>query len=258
MFRNTLGAAAVVAAVIQLGSAQAGEQFADKTRGYTVELPERWVSVSPNVVTQINHAVALFVKQNISYQGCFVPSGHTSSELPRILIQFQPWDGEIPDYDSLEQKLKSEMPAALTKVKKDAGAPLRSLEVGDVALDRKANRLMMRMQASAPGDGVIQGLSVGMLGRDGIVFLHCYARQDRFARTVPLFEVFADSFRFEPGRAYEPSMATVTASSGRSGGRSSLPSWLGSFRNRTTIGAIIGAGIGMVAMASRYRRRRPA
>ena len=257
MFRFTARAVAVATCVLLSGPGHAGEIYTDKSRGYSIEIPDRWVSVSPNVVTQINHAIALFVKQNVSYQACFVPAGHTSAELPRILVQFQPWDGEIPTYDVLEKTLKRDMPAAVNKVKKDTGAPLRSLEVGDVALDRKANRITMRMQASVPGDGMVQGLSIGMVGKDGIVFFHCYARAERFARTVPLFEVFADSFRFEPGRSFDESVATLTSESGRSGGRSSMFSWMGGFR-RGTIGALIGGGIGLIAMAARRWRRRPA
>lgn len=256
MARNTLLASAAVIAILAFGTARAGEMFNDKSRGYSVELPERWVSVSPNVMTQINDAVSMFVKQNVSYQACFVPTGHTSAELPRILIQFQPWSDGVPTYDVLEKTLKSELPGAVNKVKNEVGAPLRSLEVGEIALDRKANRLTMRMQSSAPGDGVVHGLSIGMLGRDGIVFLHCYARQDRFARTVPLFEVFADSFQFNPDRAYDPSLATITTMSGSSSGRRSSFSWMSSLRGGT-VGGVIGAGIGLLAMASRYRRRKP-
>lgn len=257
MRRYFAGTLTTVFCFLLNGPIHAGEIYSDKSRGFAVEIPDRWVSVSPTVVTQINHAIATFTKSTVSYQACFVPNGHTSSELPRILVQIQPWDNGVPTYDALEESLKRDIPAAMNKAKKDSGAAIGSLDIGDMILDRKANRLTVRMQVSVPGDGMVQGLSIGMLGRDGIVFLHCYSRLDRFPRTVPLFEVFVDSFHFSPGQGYDPSMATVKTMSTRSGGKSSSFSWMGSLRGGT-IGGIIGAGVGLMALASRYFRRRTA
>ena len=40
----------------------------------------------------------------------------------------------------------------------------------------------MRMQASVRGEGTVQALLIGMLGKNGVVFLHCYATSEHFAR----------------------------------------------------------------------------
>ena len=180
-------------------------------------------------MSQINSAVAMFLKQKISYVACFVPLGHTSSELPRIMIQFQPWDNGIPTYEALEESLKRDVKAAIGEVKKETGLPIRSVELGQIALDRKENRIVMRMQAAVRGEGTVQALSIGMLGKSGVVFLHCYATSERFTRTVPLFEVFADSFKFAPGQAYDPAEATVT-SIPRQESRARSFSWFGALR----------------------------
>jgi hypothetical protein len=239
----------------QTSTTVAGEKYRNEEHGFTVELPDRWVSVSPTVVTQINSVIERFLNANISYLTCFVPAGRTSSELPRIFVQFQPWDGGIPTYEALEEDLKTELDKAVGKVKKEAGIPLHSLNLGDVILDRKENRLQMRMQAIVPGEGSVHALSIGMMGKSGVVFLHCYARADKFARTVPLFEVFADSFRYDEGRAYDPAEATVTEST-----RSSRGSYMGfslpGASHGGLIGALIGGGLGAVVWAVRKARRR--
>lgn len=237
-----------------LGSpANAGEKYHNATHGFSVELPDRWVSVSPNVVTQINSAIARFLKANVSYLACFVPAGRTSSELPRIFVQFQPWDGGVPTYEALEEDLKTDLDKAVGQVKRDSGIPLHSLNIGDVVLDRNENRLHMRMQASVPGEGTVHALSVGMMGKSGVVFLHCYAKADKFARSVPLFEVFADSFKYDSGFAYDPAEATVTTPTRSSGGTFKGFSLPGASRGGL-IGALIGGGIGVVVWAARRRR----
>src|SRR5205085_7844703 len=144
---------------------------------------------------------------------------------------------------------------AVKQVKREAGLSLRSLDLGEVSLDRKVNRLMMRLQASVPGEGAVHGLSIGMLGKDGIVFLHCYAREERFSKTVPVFEVFADSFQFARGKAYDPAEATVTVIPRAESAKNAGFSWMGASRGGMT-GAIIGGGIGVLAVAARFLRRR--
>src|SRR5262249_36730037 len=141
--------------------------------------------------------------------------------------------------------------------KKTSGIPLRSLEIGETSLDRSTKRLMMRMQASVVGDGVVHGLSIGMLGKEGVVFLHCYAKQERFARMLPVFEVFADSFEFAAGKDYDPAEATVTTIPHGENARKSGFSWIGASRGGLT-GAIVGGGIGVLAVAARLLRRRVA
>jgi len=234
--------------------AQAGDQYKNDVHGFSVEIPDRFVSVSPNVMSQINSAVAMFLKQKVSYVACFVPLGHTSSELPRIMIQFQPWDNGEPTYEALEESLKRDVKAAIGEVKKETGLPIRSVELGQIALDRKENRIVMRMQAAVRGEGTVQALSIGMLGKSGVVFLHCYATSERFARTVPLFEVFADSFKFAPGQAYDPAEATVTSIPRQESSRSGF-SWFGASRGGL-YGGLIGGGIGVLALVARVWRRR--
>lgn len=240
-------------------TAMAGEKYRNSTHGFVVEVPDRWVSVSPTVVTQINSAIARFLNADISYLACFVPAGRTSSELPRIFVQFQPWEGGVPTYEALEEDVKAELEKAVGQVKRDSGIPLSSLNIGDVVLDRQENRLYMRMQASVPGEGTVHALSIGMMGKMGVVFLHCYARADKFPRTVPLFEVFADSFRFDSGRGYDPAEATVTTPT-RSSGNGSRSSWnsfsLSGASKGRLIGALIGGGIGVVVWGVRKARRR--
>jgi hypothetical protein len=237
------------------GPAYADELFKDNANGFSVEIPDRWVSVSPNVMTQINSAVAMFLKQKVSYLACFVPYGHTSAELPRIMIQFQPWDTGIPTYEALEESLKRDVKTAIGEVKKESGSTIRSVELGQISLDRKENRIVMRLQAAVRGEGTVQALSVGMLGKNGIVFLHCYATDDKFTRTVPLFEVFADSFKFAPGHAYDPAEATVTSIPRPESSRSGSFSWFGASRGGL-YGGLIGGAIGVLALVARVWRRR--
>ena len=236
--------------------ASAADYYREKIYGLSVEIPDHWHSVAPEVVTQINSTIARFLNAKISYLTCLVPAGHTSAELPRILIQFQPWDGGIPTYEAIEDTLKNDVRQAIGKIKKDSSIPLRSLEVGDASLDRKSNRIMMRMQSSVPGDGLVQGLSIGILGKQGVVFLHCYAKDEKFRRTAPLFEYFADTFKWEAGKEYNPAEATVTAMP-HSGSRdqSNSFSWFSASRGGM-YGAIIGGGVGALALAARFLRRR--
>src|SRR5438477_131331 len=79
-------------AVVAFGASYvpAADIHRDASNGFRVQVPDRWDSTSTTAVAALNSAVMRFMHQSINYTACFVPRGHTSTDLPRILIQWQP------------------------------------------------------------------------------------------------------------------------------------------------------------------------
>src|SRR5439155_1815076 len=138
------------------------------------------------------------------YIAGFIPLGRTTSDLPRILIQYQRWPEEPVCYEQLEAALQDGLPSAMKKVEDSLPLKLQSLGENMFYLDRTKNRMVIRLRAEVPGTGTVDGISFGMLGKSGAVLLHCYARKEKFTSTLPLFERFADSFKFDKGKEFVP------------------------------------------------------
>ena len=129
MVRTRLGAIGL-ALVWLAPAAQAGEKYRDAAHGYRVELPDRWSSVPPGVVGQLNTFVAQATKQSVTYVACFVPPGRTSSDFPKVLVQWLPWPGPPASYEQIEEALRAEVPGAMKKVEADLPVKLHELESG--------------------------------------------------------------------------------------------------------------------------------
>ena len=54
------------------------------------------------------------------------------------------------------------------------------------------------------GVGPIIGYSVGMIGSERIIFLHCYTREEEQDRWLPVFETLVNGFTYDPGYEFVP------------------------------------------------------
>src|SRR5439155_26129986 len=97
---------------------------------FRVEIPDRWDSTSASAVAALNGAVMKLTKQSVHFTVCFVPRGRTSSDLPRILIQWERWPEPPPNYEAIDEVLARELPAALKRTESSLPIKLQALEAG--------------------------------------------------------------------------------------------------------------------------------
>jgi hypothetical protein len=271
MLRPRLVAAAI-ALVAFAASAPAGEPYRDRDHQFRLTMPDRWDTTNPSAVTALSSAVFKYTSQSINYTACFVQRGRTSTDLPRILVQWLDWPEAPPNYEAIHEGLSRELAGAARQAESNLPVKLNGLEVGGHYVDREKNRVVIRMRVGVPGVGTVEAVSYGMLGRKGTAILHCYALRDKFETSLPLFVRVADSFRFDDGCAYKPDPdappgagssfsfglsgpAGPSDSSGSSDSAESSFNWDGA-TNGGVRGGVIGGVIGVFALAGRLLRRR--
>lgn len=264
MLRPRFVVIAIALSAFVASPALAGDTHRDRDREFRVQIPDGWDTTTATAVATLNDAVMKITKQSIHYSVCFVPRGRTSSDLPRILIQWQSWPEPPPSYEAIDEVLARELPGALKKSESLLPVKLQTLEAGGHFIDQAKNRIVLRLRASVPGDGMIDAVSFGMLGRRGTALLHCYARYDKFEAMLPVFERFANSFRFDPGLAYKPNLNATPGKEWAFGPGSNSNSaaasgggvnWDG-FMNGGMRGAMIGGAIGGVIAAANWLRKK--
>lgn len=180
------------------------EKYQDTTRHFAVQLPEGWSRKSPEEIASLNQeARKRMPRLKILYLDGFELDGSQHKDgMPYILLQWEPLK-PTTTYEDIERSLQS-YSAQAASVRAKIPDQIKDLAVGQAALDRNRNRMVARTQMKGPDEATIQSLMIGFLGKEGIVYLHCYDSDARFASMLPIFERIADSFSFDTGYHFTP------------------------------------------------------
>lgn len=182
------------------------EEFQDKERHYSLTLPEGWGVVPADAITKLNQIVAQRLPNQLPYKTGFQLKDRPPLDYPHVLVAWETGNNS-GTYDDIERILRQQEGKIRGDIKKTQGAfseQLKSLSAGEIILDRHRNRVVLRFEQDVAGIGKVQGITVGFLGKDGSLWLHCYDRDSSASATLPTFEKILDSFRYEPGYAFQP------------------------------------------------------
>lgn len=186
-------------------AAIAAAAHVDADRHFSIQPPEGWKSLSADDLQKRNEAAkaaASGSQTSVLYVAGFEPPRATEG-IPLALVQWQPVDLEGRSHDEIEEKFVPGFSKAVDAAGEQLKGQIGQLSAGQAALDRARNRIVMRMKADYPGIGPVEIATFGMLGRQGIAFVHCYGRQgEEFQKQLPLFEMLADSFAFDEGHTF--------------------------------------------------------
>jgi outer membrane protein assembly factor BamB len=146
------------------------QTFRDANRHFTLELPNGWKAMSSQELDLSNaFARQLKTQGTIHYIAGFRPGNTSPGTFPYILVQSQPG---ATTYDAIERGL-AKGKESLKKVEGPLGQIAKNLSIGSSVLDRTRNRIIQRMQMEVIFVGKVQALSIGHLGAEGILSLHC-------------------------------------------------------------------------------------
>jgi hypothetical protein len=201
--------AAIVFLVSSIGlwaeTAQAASHR-DTALHYTVELPANWVVMRSDELARINSMTGQRLGgQKIQYATGFRPRGAAAGSYPFVLVQSMPLKSAGMSYEQIEQSLAKEIPGGIKKAEGALSDLVSNAKLGSAVLDRKNNRILMHLQMDVIGVGKIQAVSLGHIGSEGVVFLHCYALKQAFDKHMPDFENIDDGFQFDEGYTFKPS-----------------------------------------------------
>jgi hypothetical protein len=194
-----LAPSAAWVAVILLAVPVCAEPHRDTGGHYSLELPADWGLIAPAALAQMNAFAAQRAPiAPVRYDKGFQVRSLASLSYPYILVQMEPLKPDGMTYEEIEQYCAKMGNVAVSKVETFSDLA-KDINVGAVALDRSKNRIVFRTST-----GPVEGLSVGMIGAQGIVFLHCYAPKSSFAEWTPTFNKIVESFQFEPRHTFVP------------------------------------------------------
>ena len=194
-------------AVLAGGTRARAEGYRDAKRHFSLTIPQGWVRLDPLLLAGINDTVRQRMPgSKIHYQEGFQPVNQKFGTCPHILLEVQRHASPGLSYDDIEKGYAKALRSSVKQVEGAFRDVVKDLSVGDIILDRSTNRILARLEVAADA-GKVQGLSIGFLGADGVVWLHGYARQEQFQKALPTFHAIADSFRYDPGFAFVPTRA---------------------------------------------------
>jgi hypothetical protein len=204
----------VVACALALLAAgpAAADPFRDQQWRFTLEVPAGWERMSADEVGTLNTVMrSLTRSEDATYEVGFRPTGSNPGDYPFVLIQKVPGEIERATYDEIHKGLTRSLRMPVQSVEGKAAEPT----VGRAVLDRSRHRVAVTDTFKAPGVGPVRSLTIGHLGESGVVFVHCYAQEEEFAKTKPTFDQLNDSFRYDLGYEFLPAGAEpATAGAG--------------------------------------------
>jgi hypothetical protein len=238
--------ALAIGCLLFAASANCAESYHDSYLHFSLQLPDGWTTMSPDALARINETVRRRMpRARVSYDAGFQPKGEAPGSYPYIVVQWHSQKTAGRSLEDIESDLSRGFARAAKRVEGRARDVAKNFTVGDIAVDPSKNRIIMRVEMDVSGVGKVQGLSVGTIGAEGIVYLHCYARESDFERDLPAFDSIADSFQYDPGFAFTPGTLAI----------SWWLSWMPNLGG-TLIGVLLGALVLIAACAALifYRR----
>jgi hypothetical protein len=226
------------AAAVLLGSAGplSARPYRDANLHCALELPADWDEMTPDELGQIREFARQSGGMNVNFTAGFRPRNSPPGSYPYVLVQWQKVNTAGASYDQIERELARELKSPLKHVKGPLKDLVENVSIGSPVLDRERSRYLLRMQMQVPGAGAVEALSVGHLGKDGVVSVHGYAESGRFAHWLPTFTQLNDSFQYDGGYGFTPGSGSGILSGAARG------AW---------IGALVGALLGLVAWLRR-------
>ncbi len=229
---------AIAMVPILAGRCQA-QTYRDDARHFSIELPRGWQAMTKAELAQVNSAIGGRFLGGVHYDGGLRHSAERVGSFPYVLIQSVKGPPSGASFEELEKALAVDFSAPLKEAQGRFSDVIRDLKVGQPALDRQSKVVIMHTQSTVNGVGATKGLSMGHLGRDNIVFIHCYAKADEFNACLPNFTRINDWFSFDRGYDFKPGKGSV-----------GLFAWSGAGR-----GGLMGGAIGlMVGLVSFFIR----
>jgi hypothetical protein len=226
-----------------------------------VTVPEAWAQIADDDVQATAAAVQNPDKKNVVvFDSAFQPAAHPAPfQYPYVIVQVIPYSSmglrrQINE-DEFPEVIKAMTGANANKqMDKALSAEARSL-LSDAELDRPVlekdkRRFRQTSELTVAGVGKVRGTVTAHFGREALVQVCFYTRAANWDRDVATGREIADSFRFDPAKAYSTAVAAARPSR-----RSNEPSVLAKVIFGTVIAAVV---IGVAYALSKARKKREA
>src|SRR5262249_35339079 len=184
------------------------ETYSDPEKHYRFLLPRSWQPMTPGELRLLyEYLKSTLLGSFAKYDAGLRRRYGNSWSYPYVLIQSQPVPESGMTYEQIESSLAWELPATVKLVSGSLGDWGNKTDLGSAVLDRDRNLIVVRLAMEVGSMGKVQGLSVGHIGKEHIISLHCYALDKDFAGYQKVFTEMNNSFQFDEGHEFEPAPA---------------------------------------------------
>lgn len=229
-----------VTAAILVPPAQGQTTYRDDAGHWSLVIPRGWHQLPAEAVGRASErARALGMQRVPQYVAAFAREGVSDLVFPYLIVQVIPgamWKANQAELEAAFTSGAAER--GVDEVKQTLPKTLAGSAIGTPVFDRVKNRYVFRTVVRLPESGDVAGLSVGVVGNDGVVQLNFYDAGSSFQASQPEFDSLIAGFAFDPGYAYDPALSAQQNSRRFSGAWSRI---LG----MTVVGAVAGAIVGV-------------
>ena len=196
------------------------EQFHSTSYGYRINLPHGWVEIPYDILQERLAAIQKHkTGTTIIYDAGFqLDSTDQWLEFPYVLVQPIPYtkfglhrqinEDEFPEFVRI--LTGSDVNKLVDKnITSDARQLFGEITTEHSILDSTNRRFFRTLNTDVQGIGPVRGLIVGYFGRDSIVQIAFYSRSAEWEHYVGAGQTIADSFRFDPNKAYSVELAVA-------------------------------------------------
>lgn len=221
--------------------------YRETDAGWSIRLPQGWRQMHPESVADANKFVdqSLGTKRQWSYTGGVAHESKGDFEGSYILIQTTRSNLAGTTYDQIEKAFGLVSLDDTGKKIEQAVPGLTNTQFSKPTLDRARGRVYINTQSEIAGVGVLKGISVGFLGKDGMISLCYNAPESEYEQGLSDFQRLVDSFRFDPGYAFIPHSKSL--------GGGSFMNWNRVFGAALAGGLISGVGALIRALITRQK-----
>lgn len=218
-----------LALVLMASPANAQAPYRDDANNWQMTIPKGWQIGPKELVDATNIETA---KRQPDSRAVFlvslVPEG---SKLPTpiyVLAQFNPLSLRNVPFDQIKQSLGVDFPEnAESTIKQGFSDVVSSVKFDTPIFDDARNRWISTSVLNLPNGEIHRIMTVGVLMKNGILHLYCYAPQDSFPVHAPTFAQMADSIQIDASHAFVPYQPTDhTKNKPKAPEKSSSPSLL--------------------------------
>jgi hypothetical protein len=220
------------------------DKYVDHEHHFSLTVPDGWQRMFPSEMKAIKAVLRQRQLDNlVHYEMGFRPNSSRSGSYPYILVQVHEFDTTGLTYSQIQEKLDMGLDEPIKFAEGKFSDVLQNLSAGRPVLDRSRNRIVVRLESDVFGVGKVLGLSTCHLGAEGVVSVHCYAKEESFDRLMPTFTDLNNSFFFDDGHDFVATKETKAESN-----------WTPVF---VFVGVSLGLGLAFLAFVGRNWLARP-
>ncbi len=199
MTRRRRGAA-IVAALLLAPAVARAERVHEDEEHWSVDVPPGWRVMPRDRLEAIAGSVGL------SYTMGFEPAGRAPNAHPYVVTRLVRSLSNLSSSDAFRRETTKTTNDRMDDVKQRLAPFGASVTAEPVAVERRGDgtrRVVVRTRIEVK-DRTLSGYTVGMIGREGILYMGATSRAEAAARSQPAIDALMSSFRWDPGYALEP------------------------------------------------------